>query len=222
MNTDEYYKIAPYYEKLLSRFLYPIRKNICTFIHYHKHTKIIDVCCGTGKQLEMIAADNMVLTGVDLSPAMLNEAISSNNIEFLQLNAAEIDLPAKSFDAVILSLSLHEKNDFDREIIAQKCWALVRPGGHLLITDYCQTGNTFMGVITGKIIIPIIERVAGFNHFQCYKSWMQKGAVENFLQIFHQKADIISTHFFDSIMICTIEKESELNEAFYATNLLEE
>ncbi len=218
---DEYSNIAMYYEKLLSRFLYPIRKNICTFLQYHKHKKILDVCCGTGEQLAMLESEKMQLVGVDLSGAMLKEASSRKNIRFLQLDATEMDFPSQSFDAVILTFSLHEKSELDREVIFKASWDLVRQGGHLIICDYCQVNPSLMGGILEKICIPLIERSAGSNHYQCFTNWIEKGALEGFLLHFNERTDIISTHLFGTAMLCSIQKESQLNKAFYEINLLE-
>jgi len=221
MNLDEYLNIAPYYERLLSGFLSPLRRNICTFLQYHNHHKIIDVCCGTGALLTLLDRDGMQLVGVDLSQPMLNEASYTKNIQLFQLDATEMEFPPYSFDAVLLTFALHEKNAFDREVIINNCWNLVRPGGHLIIGDYCQPGSTVKGGIFSRSLIPLIERIAGINHYHCYKNWMDNGALQGFLLRFHQRIDIISTHFFESVMLCSITKESEINKAYNSINLLE-
>lgn len=219
MKEDEYKRIAPYYDRLLSGFLTPLRKNICTFLHYHNHLKIIDICCGTGEQLAMLDKNGMELIGVDVSAAMLSKSCSSENVQFLQLDATEIQFSPQSFDAVLLTFALHEKNELDREIIFNKCWTLVRPGGHLIIGDYSKTDSLIRGLFFSKIIVPIIERIAGINHYHCYQNWMKKGALEGFLQRFHQRTDIISTHFAGSIMLCAIVKESNLNSSLHSIKL---
>lgn len=213
---DEYFNIAPYYEKLLSRFLYPLRRNICTYIHHHNHKKIIDVCCGTGKQLSMLYSEGMQLTGVDFSSAMLEEAFSNyhQKIEFFQLNATEIQLPSESYDAVLLAFALHEKNELDRKIIFNNCWNLVRPGGHLIIGDYCQARSSLNGFLFANLMIPMVERAAGLDHYHCYRNWMKQAALQGFLQIYKKRTDIISTHFAGSIMLCSLEKKSISNQLF--------
>lgn len=73
-SKDEYHNTAAIYDLLFSRSLRSIRNNICTLISHYKAKDVIDLCCGTGEQLRMLSPKNMLLTGVDLSPAMLTRA----------------------------------------------------------------------------------------------------------------------------------------------------
>ncbi len=221
---DEYVSIAPYYEKFFSQFLFPLRKNICTFIHYYDHHRVIDICCGTGTQLSMLNSTDMLLVGVDNSAAMLKEARSYKKIHFHQLKAQDIDFTPQSFDAALLTFALHEKNEQERKIIFNKAWDLVRPGGHLIIGDYNRSYSSMSGNFFGNFLFPLIERVAGKQHFACYKSWMDDGALEGFLEHFTKRTDLISTHFYDSVMLCAVHKETQLNKLntmFLTMNLLE-
>lgn len=215
---DEYRTIAPYYEKILGNILYPLRKNVRTFVHYHNHKRIIDICCGTGKQLEILAEQDMELTGLDLSPAMMKETADSENICFIQKDATDIDLQEQSFDAVLLSFALHEKSSFDREIILQKSWDLVREGGHLIVADYCRHPSTFSGFIYGKIIVPLLERAAGRKHYSHYRSWMMSGALDSHIQDLSDRKEIISSHFGGSVLLCAVFKISRSNKIFQSLN----
>ncbi len=216
--TDEYRTIAPFYEKILGEILHPLRKDVRTFIHYHKHKRIIDVCCGTGKQLEMLVEPDMTLFGIDLSFAMLKEAADRENINFIQKDVTEIDFDKHSFDAVLISFALHEKSSFDRDIILQKSWDLVREGGHLIIADYCRQPFSFAGILFGKLIIPLLERAAGKKHYLHYRSWMMDGALDAHIQNLSERKEIISYHFGRSVLLCAVFKISEANKIFQSVN----
>lgn len=215
---DEYQSIAPVYEKILGRILYPLRKDVRTFIHYRKHKRLIDICCGTGKQLEMLVEPGMTLFGIDHSPAMLKEAADLGNINFIQKDFTEIDFDKQSFDAVLLSFALHEKSSFDRNLILQKSWDLVREGGHLIIADYCRQPYTFSGFLFGKLIIPLLERTAGKKHYLHYRSWMRDGALDNHIHDLSARKEIISYHFGRSVLLCAVFKVSQANRIFQSVN----
>jgi demethylmenaquinone methyltransferase/2-methoxy-6-polyprenyl-1,4-benzoquinol methylase len=212
--VDEYTGIAPYYEFLLGKNLLPIRQNIRTFINFQEHKKIIDICCGTGRQLEMLHRPGRELYGVDVSPAMLNQTDTSYNIKYIQQSAAELQLPHETFDAVILTLALHEKNELDRELILRKSWKLLRPGGHLLLCDYAAVPDSFAGFFYGRTVIPVIERIAGKEHFQNYRSWMKNGALQEHVAFLHRKVDCISEHFGGALVLCAVTKEPEAKIVF--------
>jgi len=218
---DEYAKIAPYYERILGKRLYSIRKNIRTFIHYQGHRRIIDMCCGTGRQLEMLKEPGMDLYGVDISLAMIDEA-AQHEITFINKNALDVDLPAESFDAVILSFSLHEKNDYDRNILLDTSWKLVRPKGHLIISDYCRVPTTWQGFLWGRILIPLLERLAGREHHRNYSSWMSGGALEKHIEPIAARKNIISQHFNGTISVCSIQKEPYAEKVFRAVKLIQQ
>ena len=205
---DDYSSIAPYYEKILGRSLYPLRKNVRTFLLYHQHRHVIDVCCGTGRQLEMLLGKGMKLVGVDSSIKMLQQSQYADSIRFIEQSATTMDLPPQSFDAAILSFSLHEKNSMDRDIILKKSWELVREEGHLIIADYCRPPSSILGYIFAKLCIPLIERAAGKEHYHNYKDWMQRGGLENYIDTLEGRKDIISHHFRGSVMLCSLQKES--------------
>ena len=129
-----------------------------------------------------------------------------------------MDLQEQSFDAVLLSFALHEKSSFDRKIILQKSWDLVREEGHLIIADYCRHPTTFSGFFFGKILVPLLERAAGRKHYSHYKSWMKDGALDDHIQDLSERKEIISSHFGGSVLLCAVFKISRSNSIFQSVN----
>ncbi len=214
MSEDHYSDIASRYETYLGKVLYPMRKNIRTFIKHRRYHTILDLCCGTGKQLEMMAADDMELCGVDSSIAMLAQADKSKNIQFLAYNATEIELTDESYDAIILSLALHEKNRLDRDVILQKSWKYLRPGGHLIVADYCQVPRSMRSALISNLVIKYMENTAGKRHYDNYLSWMDNGALENHIQHYGTRKEIISYHFCGTLLSCAIYKQKADHSVF--------
>ncbi len=215
---DTYGTIAGYYEKALGKRLAPLRGNIRTFINYKGHTRILDLCCGTGQQLQMLAAPGMKLWGIDSSPAMLNQADRSRGVSYILGDAASIPCRKQSFDAVILTLALHEKSVGQRQEILRQGWDCLRPEGHLILADFCRPQSTVSGWITSRIMLPIIERLAGRQHFAHYRSWMESGALESVIAGFSGRKNLISSHFSGTVAVCSLEKEAYDKNVFLSLN----
>ncbi len=197
-HKDEYQKTARIYDLLFSRALRDIRETICTCLTHHKADSVIDLCCGTGEQLRALANRDILLTGVDTSQAMLHQARqkSPESIHYLESDASNTELPSGTYDGVIITLALHEKPLQQHQAIFKEACRLVHPAGLILIADYCMPPEEILSQIMGTICIQSVERLAGINHYHCYKDWMANGAVEGFLNTSSPgKLSLISDHF---------------------------
>lgn len=181
---DEYKNIASRYDFLLSSAMRSMRTTICTYIKHCGARNIIDLCCGTGEQLRMLNREDILLTGVDLSGAMLNQArsVSPHSIHYLETDASNLPLPDSEYDAVIISFALHEKPAFLHELIFKEACRLVTHQGNIIIADYATVPAGMDAWISGKVVIPLIERLAGLDHYHNYRDWMAGGALEGFLE----------------------------------------
>lgn len=99
---------------------------------------VLEVAVGTGLNLGWYAED-VRLTGIDLSPAMLAHARSRVDsvrcaVELRTGNAQALDFPDGSFDAVVCTFSLCAVPD-DRGAI-QEMRRVLKPGGSLLLADH--------------------------------------------------------------------------------------
>ncbi|HIP38922.1 MAG TPA: class I SAM-dependent methyltransferase [Desulfocapsa sulfexigens] len=205
--SDEYQKTAAIYDLLFSGALKPIRHNIKTFLRHSKAKAVLDLCCGTGEQLRILDGNDMLLTGVDLSQAMLARArqVSPESIHYLEADASNLPLPDSEYDGIIICLALHEKPTRQHEAIFKEACRLVKPEGHIVIADYSIPPPGFKSIVPGKILIPIIERLAGLNHYTSYKYWIKHGGIRGFLEREHSgKVTLIAPHFKGCINIVTL------------------
>ncbi|MBU0945656.1 MAG: class I SAM-dependent methyltransferase [Proteobacteria bacterium] len=211
-SRDDYQNCAALYDLLFSRALRAIRTNICTFTRHCRAQNIIDLCCGTGEQLRMLSCDNVRLTGVDISPAMLARARRQGpeSIHYLEADASRLPFPDASYDAIIISFALHEKTARQHTAIFQEACRLLRADGHIIIADYSQTPYGLSPLLLGKIIIPAIERLAGMNHYHNYRDWMKNGALKGFLERENPgKTILIAPHFFGCTRLCAASQVKE-------------
>ncbi len=99
----------------------------------------IDVACGPGVVSRATASRVGSVRGVDLTPAMVEEAARRadeegvGNVDFTVGDATALELPNDSFDGAITRFSLHHIPAPGR-VVAEMA-RVVRPGGWVLVSD---------------------------------------------------------------------------------------
>lgn len=205
---DDYHQVAKIYDLLLSSTLRKLKQDIRTYIIHKNYRRVVDICCGTGQQLQILDREGMNLCGIDNSLVMLEQARRncSDRIELHLLDAEQCSFAENSYDCVILSLALHEKHQATADTIFTKCHALLREQGSLIIADFNPPNPGIPGAFIGKCIIPVIERCAGTIHYKHYQNWMEGGGLINFLNQRGKAAEIISQPFHGNILCCGVTR----------------
>jgi SAM-dependent methyltransferase len=94
----------------------------------------LDAACGTGRYAEYLAGRGDRVIGVDSSPAMLARARTRvPDAEFRQGDLHRLPLPDDHVDVVVCALALTHLPDLGPAIT--EFARVLRPGGHLVITD---------------------------------------------------------------------------------------
>ena len=99
----------------------------------------IDVACGPGVVSRAIAGKVDSVSGIDLTPAMIDEAEKRareegvQNVSFAIGDATSLDFPEATFDGAITRLSLHHIPAPGR-VVAEMA-RVVRPGGAVVVGD---------------------------------------------------------------------------------------
>jgi ubiquinone/menaquinone biosynthesis C-methylase UbiE len=109
--------------------------------------QLLDVACGTGRLLRQVrlAFPALRLTGLDLSPAYLDEA--RQHLQPLRAadwtigNAEAIPLPDASQDVVTCVFLFHELPPVVRRRVAAEMSRVLKPGGLLVFIDSLQMGD---------------------------------------------------------------------------------
>ncbi|MBI5281427.1 MAG: methyltransferase domain-containing protein [Candidatus Solibacter usitatus] len=108
--------------------------------------RILDAGCGTGQLTEKLAASGALVTGIDSSAAMLEQArIVCPQGAFVQADLLEFEGRGE-FDGVFSNAVLHWIRPPERA--AQRMYAALKPGGRLVI-EMGGTGNaaTLVGAV---------------------------------------------------------------------------
>lgn len=194
---DDFYKmIAPVYEPVVGPFLRPVRLAIVRLASDQACRRMLDIACGTGKQAKMLAKAGHTVTGIDLSPSMLERATrgssGTDNILFIFGNGENLPFSAGSFDCAIISLALHEMNYPVAVGVMREALKTLAPGGKLFLFDYLRTGRFISGF--SLALLHIVERFAGRRHYRNFRHFVRHGGLESFMEQFD--AELISRREF--------------------------
>jgi len=174
--TGEYEFTSKIYDPFLFVFLRGVRRRVTRALSPFRDRPVLDLCCGTGAQLKHLArAGHTDLTGVDLDPHMLAVARRGPHaLTLLERDATATGLAAGSFDAVILSLALHEKPPATRAALLAEAHRLLSAGGVLLVVDFAIDARTWPPAAAG---ITVVERLAGREHYRNYRDFRRRGGL---------------------------------------------
>jgi len=182
MSEKEYDFVSKIYDPLLFVFLYPIRKKLIQELKSFQDKKILDLCCGTGDQLKRMAKKGFEnLHGLDISEAMLKLARKKPdpNIHFYQEDAGNTRFEAESFDTIMISFAIHEKEREVQEKMLFEAERVLKKDGLLVIVDYQMEQKT-NGV--AKKLIGLIEWIAGKTHYANYKNYVKNKGLDSLIQ----------------------------------------
>ena len=106
-----------------------------------KGAKVLDLCCGSGEAAAPWLEAGFQVTGLDVSPKVLELAATRYPLLTCIEGLAE-DPPCApaSFDAIQISLALHEFPRAERQQVLLSCLELLKPGGWLVVVDLHPAG----------------------------------------------------------------------------------
>jgi len=122
---------------------------------------ILDLGCGTGNLALRLAARGLHVTGVDLSPDMLDvareKAPASVALRWVQAGAAELidHFQPATFDTVISVLVFSELSASEQTETLRQCHLLLRTGGQLIVADEVRAATFARRAIQNLVRIPL-------------------------------------------------------------------
>ena len=100
------------------------------------NAEILDLCCGSGEAAAPWIDAGYAVTGLDVSPRALDLATQRHPLmQQVEGLAEEPPLKDQSFDAIQLSVALHEFPREEREQVLSSALRLLKPGGWLVVVD---------------------------------------------------------------------------------------
>ena len=164
--------MAKIYDPIFYLPLKSIRIAVMNELLKYKEKVILDLCCGTGNQLNLLSKHGFRnLHCLDISDSMLEIAKRSNSsIKIYNEDAIKTSFDDASFDVVIISFAIHEKDRNTQQALIDEAYRIIKKDGLMLVVDYVFDNKTTK---FGRIIISIIERIAGGEHYINFKSYIQ-------------------------------------------------
>jgi len=169
---SNYCFIAKIYDPIFYFALKPIRIAVMNELLEYKEKIILDLCCGTGNQIKLLSKHGFRnLYCLDISDSMLEIAKKSDSsIKIYNEDATKTNFGNAFFDVVIISFAIHEKDRNIQQALINEAHRIVKKDGFILVVDYVFDNKTTK---LGRILINIIEKIAGREHYRNFKKYIQ-------------------------------------------------
>lgn len=169
-----YRRWAPVYDITFGRLVEAGRRNAVELINRHKGS-VLEVGVGTGLSLPRYAS-HLQITGIDISPDMLNKARArvaehdlKNVTALYEMDAGKLDFPDEEFDTVVAMYVMTVVPD--PEAVMTELERVCAPGGEVVLVNHFSQDEGFRGFIE-RLFAPLastlgwrpvfpVERVLG-------------------------------------------------------------
>lgn len=129
----------------IARGLLPVADHVVRGAAIRAGEKVLDIACGTGNTALAAAARGADVTGLDLTPELLDvasaraRAAGLADITWQEGDAEHLPFPADSFDVAVSSCGLMFAPDQQR--VADEVARVTRPGGRIAIQAWTREGG---------------------------------------------------------------------------------
>lgn len=149
---------APFYDVFFNNgIFYQARKHVFKGITLYPRQRILFVGIGTGVDLSFIPYKNLDVTAIDYSKEMLQKAKEKHNgtsIQFLHMDAQQLEFEAGTFDMVIGNLLLSVVPDPNKTL--KEMVRVTNNNGTILIFDKFEPTNKQLS-LGKKMLRPFIK-----------------------------------------------------------------
>ncbi len=127
--------------------------------------RVLDIGCGAGSLALRCAGRAAQVTGIDISPQMLDMARGKveaaglqDQVELREMSAIDLDeaFPDGSFDVVVSSLVFSELSEDEQGFVLRECRRLLRDGGRLVIADEVVPRRWPLRLLNRVLRLPLV------------------------------------------------------------------
>jgi len=166
---------------------------------------VLDVACGTGSLSLAMSGVAGRVTGIDMSEEMIDIAISSakrkniNNVHFIIKDASDLSVyDDNEYDIAVASMTIHQ---FDTDLALSILAEMKRIADRVVLMDY----NYPIPAGISKLVIFIIERIAGGDHYRNFRRFNSLGGLPYFIHesVLKLESDKLRSGSAFSILVCS-------------------
>ena len=178
---SNYNLMAKIYDPIFYLALKTIRIAVMNELLKYKEKIILDLCCGTGNQAKLLSKNGFRnIYCLDISDSMLEIAKrSDSSIKIYNEDATKTNFDNASFDVVIISFAIHEKDRNTQQALINEAYRIIKKDGLMLVVDYVFDNKTTK---FSRILISIIERIAGGEHYRNFKNYIQNKGLSSLIK----------------------------------------
>ena len=178
---SNYNLMAKIYDPIFYLPLKTIRIAVMNELLKYKEKIILDLCCGTGNQAKLLSKNGFRnIYCLDISDSMLEIAKrSDSSIKIYNEDATKTNFDNASFDVVIISFAIHEKDRNTQQALINEAYRIIKKDGLMLVVDYVFDNKTTK---FSRILISIIERIAGGEHYRNFKNYIQNKGLSSLIK----------------------------------------
>ncbi len=180
--------------------------------HISENEHVLEIGVGTATLALLCAQKGAQVTGIDISPKMLEvarrkiaEAKLMVQIDLQEMSVVEMDthIPDQSYDKIIATLVFSELTNDEQRFTLQQCYRILKPGGQLIIGDEVIPASWLKKVNRYLIRLPLvlITYLVAQTTTTPLKNIEEKLAEAGF------KIDAVSRYFMDSLALIVATKE---------------
>jgi ubiquinone/menaquinone biosynthesis C-methylase UbiE len=174
---DPYRRIARFYDRLIEPMQAGVRRVALNVLPPAPGWSVLDVGCGTGTGLVPYLEAGCTVTGVEISPAMLEQAASrlGDRAELHLTEGDSLPFEGGRFDLVTSTMVVHELPEEAREAFVVEMGRVAKPDGRLLLVDFrFGSRRGWKGPVL-RWSNWLIERLSG--HYAGYRSFKAAGGI---------------------------------------------
>jgi demethylmenaquinone methyltransferase/2-methoxy-6-polyprenyl-1,4-benzoquinol methylase len=175
---DPYAKTAKWYDRFTEPLARKMRNEVVNAFPAGEGISVLDIGCGTGTQLEIYQKAGCQITGVELSPAMLDVAKAKlgKSARLYMADGSQMPFPDESFDLIVAFFIIHEMAGSMRGPVMSEAKRVMKKKGRFLVIDY------YLGPIPsrkGRLLRRLTnftEFMAGGDHYNNFRDYVaEKG-----------------------------------------------
>jgi demethylmenaquinone methyltransferase/2-methoxy-6-polyprenyl-1,4-benzoquinol methylase len=169
------------YTGLLEVPLRGIRQAVRDLVLKNNLFPVLDLCCGPGTQAGLLGRQGNTALGLDINLKMLKYAASRHQgVRFFCADAARTPFRPGTFQGIVISFALHEKEAAFRSNLLNEAISLLAPGGGIVLVDFERPWNGTSRLT--YLYVSAIERLAGRGHFRNGRDFFRRGGLRELLK----------------------------------------